>query len=439
MDTGVYTAYSLRTQQSGHVGPGNKEQIMEKIICIIIAFLLSLCAFAQRNEIYSPRIASLQVVAGDDWLSPPVINLTGESPIHISFDDLTHDYHRYSYQIQHCEADWSPSTGIFASDYIEGFSEGNTIDDYIESLNTNVLYTHYSLQIPNDRCKLKMSGNYTVTVYDEDDDSRPVFKACFMVVEPRMGVGLGMTTNTDIDINGSHQQLVMEVAYNGLQVTDPATQVKTVVMQNGRWDNAVVNPNPQFISQDGLKWDHNRSLIFSGGNEYHKFEMLDVNHTTMGMESIHWDGSQYHAYFWEDEPRPSYIYDESANGGFYIRNSDNEENDRLCEYLTVHFRLKAPRQNGTVYLNGTWTNDQFLPIYQMTYNDIDQCYEGTVVLKQGYYSYQYLLMKQDGTTSFLSSEGSFYQTENAYQAFVYYRGIGERTDRLVGYQQIHTR
>ena len=75
----------------------------------------------------------------------------------------------------------------------------------------------------------------------------------------------------------------------------------------------------------------------------------------------------------------------------------------------------------------------------MDYDDIEQCYKGTVLLKQGYYSYQYLLMKDDGTTSFLPSEGSFYQTENAYQGFVYYKGVGERTYRLVGYQQIHTR
>ena len=36
----------------------------------------------------------------------------------------------------------------------------------------------------------------------------------------------------------------------------------------------------------------------------------------------------------------------------------------------------------------------------------------------------------------LPSEGNFFQTENRYQAMVYYKGTGERTWRLVGYQQV---
>lgn len=120
-------------------------------------------SFAQYNEIKSENIASLQVVAGSDWLSMPIATLYGE-PINISFDDLTHEYHRYVYRLQHCEADWSVSDGIFESDYCEGFVDGSTIDDVEESLNTNTLYTHYRLSIPNENCRIKMSGNYRLTV-----------------------------------------------------------------------------------------------------------------------------------------------------------------------------------------------------------------------------------------------------------------------------------
>jgi hypothetical protein len=158
---------------------------MKRSIVLILTVFSVLQISAQRNEIFSARIASLQVVAGDDWLSPPVINLGAETPMNIAFDDLTHEYHRYTYRIQHCEADWTPSEGIFASDYIDGFAEGNTIDNSEESVNTNVLYTHYSLQIPNERCSIKMSGNYQVTVFDENNNDEKMFTACFMVVEPK--------------------------------------------------------------------------------------------------------------------------------------------------------------------------------------------------------------------------------------------------------------
>lgn len=90
----------------------------------LLALILTLSAFvatnsfAQYNDIKSENIASLQVVAGKDWLSMPIATLNGE-PINISFDDLTHEYHRYVYRLQHCEADWSVSEGIFDSDYCE--------------------------------------------------------------------------------------------------------------------------------------------------------------------------------------------------------------------------------------------------------------------------------------------------------------------------------
>lgn len=72
----------------------------------------------------------------------------------------------------------------------------------------------------------------------------------------------------------------------------------------------------------------------------------------------------------------------------------------------------------------------------MTYDEINKCYTATIRQKQGYYSYQYVLVDVNGVSQAVPSEGSFYQTENKYQALVYYRGRGERTDRLVGYQEV---
>lgn len=412
--------------------------MINKISNALSVLLLSFCtltAGAQRNEIKSDRIATLQVVAGDDWLSPPVITLGGEDAITISFDDMTHEYHRYAYRIERCEADWTTSDALFTSDYCEGFNDGNTIEDVKNSTNTNILYTHYRLKIPNERCNIKMSGNYRVTIYD-DNTSEEVATACFMVVDQRVGLQLEATTNTDIDTNGAHQQIEMKIDYAGLKVNNPRQEIKTVVMQNGRWDNAVINAEPQYIMADGLQWTHNKQLMFNGGNEYRKFETLDVSHATMGLESVKWDGKDYHAYVWTDEPRNSYVYDEDANGAFYVRNSDNIENDYISEYVYVHFALKTPPTDNDIYINGIWTNDQFLPKYRMIYNPQNGLYENVLLLKQGYYSYNYLVKNGDGSFSPLQSEGNFCYTENKYQCMVYYKAAGDRTDTLVGYRQI---
>ena len=403
------------------------------IFFLLLVFICNLNICAQRNEILDKNIASFQVVANNDWLSLPIITLNSNDFVNISFDDLTHEYHRYCYKIEHCEADWQTSSALFESDYIDGFASGNTIDDVQQSTNTVQLYTHYNISFPNNKCRPKISGNYRVTIYDENDEKHVVCRAYFMIVEPSMGVHLNVTTNTDIDINGKHQQVEMAVDYGNNIVSNPQTQIKTVVMQNNRWDNAVVNARPQYIKANGLQWIHCKDFIFDGGNEYRKFETLDVTHTTMGLESINWDGHNYHAWIWTDEPRPSYIYDKDANGAFLIRNSDNIDNDINSDYIITHFRLKTPQIPYPIYINGFFTNDRFLPQYEMKWNEKNQQYEGELLLKQGYYSYQYLMMKPEGKLKPVPSEGNFCQTENTYQALVYFKSNSDRTDRLVGY------
>ena len=51
-------------------------------------------------------------------------------------------------------------------------------------------------------------------------------------------------------------------------------------------------------------------------------------------------------------------------------------------------------------------------------------------------AYRYLCIDSDGTTETLKSEGNFHETENQYQAYVYYKDEGGRYWQLVGYRQL---
>lgn len=406
----------------------------------IIGIILSLSLFsllpvhAQRNEILNERIQSLVVSGQDDWAGLPVVEL-GSGEIEIGFDDMTHEYHRYAYKVEPCNADWTVNDQLFESDFMSGFTTDNIIDDVNESVLTTKLYTHYKFSVSG----LKLSGNYKVTVYDNNADDRPVLTAFFMVAEPKessMGVSLSVTTNTDASINRMHQQVGMTLNYGGYKITQPDNQVKTIVMQNAQWHDARVNIKPQYVMADGLRWDHNKDYIFWAGNEYRKFEILQTDAASMGIDRIYWDSVQYHAYPFVDMPRPNYVYDEDADGAFLLRNSDNENAETESDYMLVHFQLQCPKvTDGDIYVNGAFTNDRFLPKYKLTYDEQRKLYEGVVLLKFGYYNYQYLLMTADGTISRLQSEGNFYQTENRYQALVYFREPGGRYDRLVGFNE----
>ena len=396
-----------------------------------MVMLLTAIAAVAENRIYSPQVKSLQAVVNQDWLSPAVMRLQHNDVLRVGFDELSHDYHRYVCHLEHCEADWTVSEDLFESDWLEGFND-IVIDDFERSINTTVPYTHYSMTIPNSQCRLKMSGNYRLSIIDEDLDE-VILTVEFLVTEQAMTLSTAMSSNTDIDTNQCHQQVTFGLKYGNLSVTDPQEQLQTVVMQNGREDNWRWNTKPSAVSQNGLEWKHCRDLIFDGGNEYRKFEVLDPSHPTMGIDRIVWDGEYYQAFPFLSEPRPNYLYDEDANGSFYIRNSDNRENDITSDYVWVNYRLKSPYPpQGTIIIDGRWTTED-PDTYVMEYDTDKQLYTARILQKQGYYSYQYLLITDDGRPHPLPSEGNFFETENHYQVLVYYKGTGERTWRLVAY------
>ena len=404
---------------------------MKKALAILL-FLLPMTLSAE-NRIYDSQIKSLQTVVNQDWLSPTIMRLYGNDHLHVSFDELSHDYHRYIYRLEHCEADWSSSEELFDTDWLEGFND-NVIEDFEHSINTTVAYTHYQLTIPNDRCRLKMSGNYRLHVIDEDQGN-DILTVEFMITEQAMNLSMAISTNTDIDTNLSHQQVSFGLKYGSLSVTDPQEQLQTVVMQNNREDNWRWNVRPSAVSQNGLEWKHRKELIFDGGNEYRKFEVLDPSHPTMGIDRISWDGEYFQAFPFISEPRPNYLYDEDADGSFYIRNSDNRENDITSDYVWVNYRLKSPYMTeGCIVIDGRWTTED-PETYVMEYDEASKLYTTSILQKLGYYSYQYLWVTDDSVSHPLPSEGNFYQTENRYQVLVYYKGVGERTWRLVAFSQ----
>ncbi len=407
------------------------------VLSCVLACAIPCNLQAQQHHIYYKDIRSLQVVANQSWQDLPIMELKS-GKIDIDFDDLTHTYRRMTYKLEHCEADWQPSTGLFDSDIAEGFMTGNTIDNVQESTLTNTPYTHYHLEIPNENWKPKISGNYRLTVYDDNEPNQPLLSACFMITESAgqsMGVNLNITTHTDKTINDAHQQVEMRLNYGNFTVIDPARQIKTVVMQNRNWLDARWNVRPQYILNDGLRWIHCHDYIFSGGNEYRKFEILSTDVASMGIDRMTWDGHDYHAYPFPTAPQTNYIYEEDADGAFLIRNSDNTEINTTSDYIKTHFSLNVPIQfKGHVYLNGDWTYGHLLPEYEMVYDTECQSYQAMIPLKSGYYNYQFLATDEWG--NLIPFENGHYQTENSYQALVYYRPQGGRTDKLVGYANV---
>ncbi len=398
----------------------------------IILLLLLATPSDAGNRVFDESIRSLTSIVNGDWMNRPVMQLGSDDRLRVDFDEMSHNFRSMTYHISHCEADWSISEEIFESDYLVGFND-LPIEEYQNSINTVVEYTHYSLELPNERCALKLSGNYRLTISDADNGEK-LAEVEFYVVDRLVDVSLTVSANTDIDHNASHQQVDMSINLRQLRLTDDNEELQTVVMQNWTEESMRRNVRPTFHTASGLQWTHKKEYIFNAGNEYHKFEVLDVSHPTMGIENIEWDGQDFQVYPFPSVERRNYLTDVDADGAFLIRNSDRTESDYTCEYVKVNYELQAP-YCGDVYIDGLWATSANRDMYKMVYDDNARKYTACILQKQGYYSYRFT----DAQGRNAITEGSFYQTENKYQALVYYRPNGGRTWLLVGYQYVEFR
>lgn len=406
----------------------------------ILLFILCIVSKtnAQRTEVLQPHIKTIQLIVNDDYRLAPIIELGSDDYIEISFDHLSHEYNRYIYSITHCDSEWNPSN-LSEFDYLDGFNN-NPIDDFDISLNTTTAYTHYRFILPNDIVRPTISGNYQITVYNEDDNQKPILKTYFRVYEKSVSLTANVSSDTDIDRNKAHQQVDFVVDYKGYTIRNPQQEIKVHVLQNGRFDNMAKNVLPTYVSPTELRYQHKRDLIFSAGNEYRRFEIVSTKYAGMGVESLQYFAPFYHATLIPSEPRLlNYIYDEDQNGKYVVRFTDAIDNNTEADYFFVHFTLDCdqPFYDGKVYLEGEFTYDRFDDISEMRYNKDQYNYENVQLLKQGSYNYQYLYVKNGSNKGETGPvEGNFYQTENDYLILIYHRPFGERYDKLIGMKQI---
>ena len=407
--------------------------ILRILILLLSVASCPLSVNAQTQQIFNRNIKTLTLTVDDDPILPPYLLYGSRQHIDIEWDEMSHDYKRYRYHIDHCDWDWNVTDGIFESDYMEGLND-QLIEDFEKSFNTTQIYTHYKLRIPNKELRLRLSGNYRVLIYEEDEKDSPVLEARFCIYEREAGIVAQLSSNTDVDFNDRHHQMTLSVGFGGLQVFDPMQELKVIVMQNRRWDSRVEGLVPNVRKPNGIEFTHNRNLIFPAGNEYHRFEILDVHRTATGVDRIDWFEPYYHATLFPAVIDHSYSYTEDQNGVYVVRSSDNYDDWTTAEYVVVHFFLESPRlEGGDVYVSGWWAGQTFNPDCKMEYDPVHEYYHAAILLKQGYYSYEFI--QQDGLMQ--RTMGSFFETENEYEVLVYYRQQGSRYDRLAGYSIMH--
>ena len=376
----------------------------------------------------SDMINTLRAVSNGDWERAQIITLGSDETIEFSFDEMSHEYHRFTYHLTHCNAQWEPSN-LIESEYMDGFND-QPIEEWENSLNTTFDYTHYTLTLPNNNITLKLSGNYRLSI---QEDGKEVAWFKFMISENMHNLAATVDGNTDIDTHKSHQQVNMSVSLNGLNVTNYEREIYTVVMQNRRSDNAVLNPQPTYNAGSKLTYDHCPNLIFAAGNEFRRFEVINLYDYFLNVDRVSFHDPFYHATLMQDTRRHAYKFDYDHNGRYLIRYNQASDSDTEADYLFVHFSLASERlSGGKMYVSGHFNGGNLISKYEMEYNAQEKAYQATILLKMGAYDYQYLWVPDGETVGQTKpAEGDWYETKNEYLILLYFRQRGSRYDRLI--------
>ncbi len=435
---------------------------MNRLFILVFTFLLATQLwgaddFAYENKTYLENIKTVRFHVEGFPSSYPVIELGGAAQLRLSFDDISDDIRRYSYQLIHCNSNWDPSA-LSPLEYIDGILQDN-IRDFDFSFRTISAYVHYTLVFPHRDMQLTKSGNYLLLITDNEDDEKPAITRRFMVVESLTTISGAVTRAMEVQKVPTHQEVDFMVNTKRLSLRNPMQEVKATVIQNGRWDNAVSNIPPLLLSKEQLNFNHQGLVSFAGGNEFRNLDIRSIAAPRTAVSSITNEGDAYAMVLAPENLRNQDIFLNyfDLNGDFinfrddrpilnlgdeyFQQNFERLNLEYTGDYIYTTFILNASQPlNSDIYLFGGFTEFRKQAAFKMVYNELIGAYVAKVLLKQGFYNYYYVTdtdafgrRGEKAEEAILSeTEGNFTETENDYQVLVYYRPIGGRYDQLVG-------
>jgi len=386
------------------------------------------------DHIYYDHLKSVKFTHRGLRTTLPIIDLGKRGSLMLKFDDMEGGGNLYTYEIIHCTKDWERSD-IEKIEYLEGF-DNEEIENIQFAAGTIYDYTHYQLTIPNEDVRWTVSGNYLLVIYEGDDSDRiPVITRRFMVVEPMVSIGGSIESPFSVTKLKTHHRIEITAFLNeDVNITDPVTELEAVVIQNGRWDNAITNLAPKFQARNQINWDRTDQILLPALKEFRNFDIRSFKYTTDFVHSIDLRKNSNDVLLELAEKRTyrNYLSDIDANGRFILTNSERSEPDISSDYANVIFSLDSDFIfEKDVYVMGAFTDWQVREEFKLEYDDSRNLYVGQALMKQGYYDYMYVTKDKDGVINCEDLEGSWFETENDYTLLMYYQEFGSRYDRLI--------
>ncbi|HWB27814.1 MAG TPA: DUF5103 domain-containing protein [Chitinophagaceae bacterium] len=409
-------------------------------LAVVACLLHSINSYSQQPDmVFMPNIKGVKFSLSGNQLGYPIINLGAVGATELHFDDLDGYVKNYFYTFVLCNADWQPAD-VNQFDYLKGFLQGR-LSTYRMSSIAKIKYVHYMINLPEANCMPKITGNYLLKVYLNNDTSKLAFTKRLLVYNNVVTIGAQVQHPFNSELFNTHQKVQFTIDVSKLNVLNPGQQIKVVVMQNYRWDNAITGMQPMFMRGSSYEYNGERDCVFPAGKEYRWANLESFRYQSERVASVSEQSKLTEVFIRPDPERTKFVYQPypDYDGFFQIASTDVTNPWWQGDYAKVHFvyvpQNKQPYPGTDVYIAGEMTGYNMDDSSRMEFNPDTGAYEKTLMLKQGYYSYIYVtkpLHDESAKPDATLTEGNYWQTENNYTVLVYYRSFSDRADELVG-------
>jgi len=273
-----------------------------------------------------------------------------------------------------------------------------------------------------------------INIYNEYEEL--MFSRKFMIFEEIANVGVAIKRSRNVKYISEKQSVDFAISSPSMHFNNPHQTINVVLIQNNNLKTAITGLKPQYTLGRELIYKYDTESSFWGGNEFLLFENKDVRSANVGVQFVDLQ-EVYHSFLFTDIIRATrpYTYNPDINGNFLITALDTENVDIEADYTVIHFSLLHPvlLEGKNIHVYGNFNNYTLDDTTKMAYNVGNGFYEAQLLLKQGFYNYKYVVVNVDGTLDEGAISGNFDLTENNYKVMVYYRDLGARYDKIIGF------
>lgn len=354
-------------------------------------------------------------------LSPSARHIT------IQFDVQAKEPPPLKIKFLHCNRDWVPERNLFVQDETHNTS---FVLDFRTSPNGVEYYSYrYRNRFPDndDIVRFTYSGNWIFRVMDKDEQN--VYgEGRFFVVDTETKVDVMVLNDYLAEASAPLNQIhKVRVNVRLPNEVDGINYTTVDVYQNRRFFNAYridVNDSDPYTTVDGFNRGYRLFTISNilPGNEYRTLNISNVTQYPPRELVKLVDGVDRPRLYWRTGP--------DRNGTARLEGFKGT----AADYLPVMFRLDMSLPDAMASVAGgadvfvVGPFNQWNPSFEdrLQYDNHEQCYTVTELLRRGVYDYQYITGYWDEPTrkvlrqDWVALEGNDWRTTNEYHTMVYY-------------------